>query len=100
MWLQENLRRETGALPGAPVSPQMCFDAAADMLQHCMQHMARAASLSREAHMALKTITEYAVVHDVVEAEHPLLDVESLRPCLEHEARRLVKKAEEEERTI
>ena len=46
--------------------------------------------------MALRTIEAYAVTHDIVEDEHPLLDEESLRPCLKHTERKLLKEAEEE----
>ena len=43
--------------------------------------------------MALRTITDCAIVHDVVEAEHSLLTLESLRPCLEHTERKLLAEA-------
>ena len=49
--------------------------------------------------MALRMIAAYAVIHDVVEAEHPLLDVESLRPCLAHTERRLLADTEEQSAT-
>lgn len=45
--------------------------------------------------MALRTITAYAVTHDIDESEHPLLDAEALRPCLEYTERKLLKEAEE-----
>ena len=46
--------------------------------------------------MALVTKTVYAVVHDHVDAETPLLDAETLWPSYEHEARKLIREAEED----
>ena len=46
--------------------------------------------------MALRTIEAYAVIHDVVQAEHPLLDLESLRPCLKHTERKMLAEASKE----
>ena len=48
--------------------------------------------------MAQRTIRAHAVVHDVVEAEHPLLDLESPRPCLAHTERKLLAEASKERR--
>ena len=47
--------------------------------------------------MAQRTITAYAVTHDIVEAEHPLLDAEALRPCLEHTERNLLREVEKDD---
>ena len=41
--------------------------------------------------MAQRTITAYAVIQDIVEDEHPLLDAEALRPCLRHTQRKLLR---------
>ena len=46
--------------------------------------------------MADVALTAYAVIHDVVEAEHPLLDLESLRPCLKHTERKMLAEASKE----
>ena len=47
--------------------------------------------------MAQQTATAWAVIHDVVQAEHPLLTPEALRPCLEHTERKLLREVEEDE---
>ena len=47
--------------------------------------------------MADVALTAYAVTHDIVDAEHPLLDAEALRPCLEHTERRLLSEVKEDE---
>ena len=50
---------------------------------------------AEEANMAQATATGWLVVHDIVEAEHPLLDAEALRPCLEHTERKLLREVKE-----
>ena len=47
--------------------------------------------------MADVALTAYAGIHDIDESEHPLLDAEALRPCLEHRERKLLSEVREAE---
>lgn len=44
--------------------------------------------------MATRTITADILIIDHVDSETPLLDAEALRPCYEHEARKMLREVE------
>lgn len=47
--------------------------------------------------MALQTATAYIAGRDYVPSQTPLFDQDSLRPSLEHEERKMLRDAEEDE---